>query len=78
MPLVLVMVESTPRQLQSIEWAIAVLDGDGKVELRGQEAIWEPEPVADGNTSGVEAFDSGSPVMPMVEPREQEGSGPDA
>lgn len=78
MPLVLVMVESTPRQMQSIEWALAVLDGDGKVELRGQEPIWESEPVADGNTSGVEAFDSGSPVMPTVEPREEEGSGPDA
>lgn len=78
MPLVLVMVESTPRQLQSIEWAIAVLDDEGKVELLGQEAIWEPEPVADGNASGVESFDSGSPVEPKVEAREGEGSGPDA
>ena len=78
MPLVLVMVVSTPRQLQSIEWAVAVLDGEDKVELRGQEAIWEPEPISDGNASGVEAFDSGSPVMPKVEPREEEGSGPDA
>jgi hypothetical protein len=72
------MVESTPRQLQSIEWAVAVLDGEGKVELRGQEAIWEPEPVADGNASGIESFDSGVPVAPKVEPREQEGPGPDA
>jgi hypothetical protein len=78
MPVVLVMVGSTPRQLQSIEWAVAVLDGEGKVELRGQEGIWEPEPVADGNASGVESFDSGSPVEPKVEAREQEGSGPDA
>ena len=78
MPLVLVMVGSTPRQLQSIEWAVAVLDGEGKVELRGQEAIWEPEPVTDRNASGVEPFDSGSPVGPKVEAREQEGSGPDA
>lgn len=78
MPLVLVMVESTPRQLQSIEWAVAVLDSEGKVELRGQEAIWEPEPVADGNASGTESFDSGVPVAPKVEPREQEESGPDA
>lgn len=77
MPLVLVMVESTPRQLQSIEWAVALLDGEGKVELRGQEAIWAPEPVADRNASGVEPFDSGSPVVPKIEPREQEGSGPD-
>lgn len=78
MPLVLVMVESTPRALQSISWAVAVLDGEGKVELRGQEAIWEPEPVIDDATDGVESFDSGAPVGPKVEPREQEGSGPDA
>jgi hypothetical protein len=78
MPVVLVMVESTPRQLHSIEWAVAVLDGEGKVELRGQEIIWEPEPVADGKASVVESFDSGSPVEPKVEAREQEGSAPDA
>jgi hypothetical protein len=78
MPLVLVMVESTPRALQSIGWAVAVLDGEGKVELRGQEAIWEPEPVIDDATDGVESFDSGAPIEPKVEPREQEGSGPDA
>lgn len=78
MPLVLVMVASTPRQLQSIEWAVAVINGEGKVELRGREAIWEPEPVADGNASGIESFDSGVPVAPRVEPREQEGSRPDA
>lgn len=78
MPLVLVMVESTPRQLQSIEWAVAVLDGEGKVELRGQKAIWEPEPVAAGVASRVEPFDSGLPVEPKLEAREQEGSGPDA
>ncbi|ABL79546.1 MULTISPECIES: hypothetical protein [unclassified Nocardioides] len=78
MSLVLVMVESTPRQLQSIDWAVAVLDDEGKVELRGHESIWEPEPVADANASGVEPFDSGSPVEPKVEAREEEGSGPDA
>ncbi|MFC4944732.1 hypothetical protein [Pseudonocardia sp. GCM10023141] len=78
MPLVLVMVESVPRQLQSIEWAVAVLDGGGKVELRGREAIWVPEPVADGDTSGVASFDSGVPVSPKVEPRVKEGPGPDA
>lgn len=77
MPLVLVMVESTPRRL-SIDWAVAVLDDDGKVELRGQEAIWEPEPVAVKTPTGVDPFDSGEPDMPKVEPREQEGSGPDA
>lgn len=78
MPLVLVIVESTPRALQSIGWAVAVLDGEGKVELRGYEAIWEPEPVSDDATDGVESFDSGAPVEPKVEPRGQEGSGPDA
>jgi hypothetical protein len=78
MPLVLVIVESTPRALQSIGWAVAVLDGEGKVELRGQEAIWEPEPATNDATGGVESFDSGAPVEPKVEPREQEGSGPDA
>jgi len=78
MPVVLVMVASTPRQLQSIEWAVAVLDDEGKVELRGQEAIWEPEPVADADASDVESFDSGSPVEPKVEAREREGSGSDA
>jgi hypothetical protein len=78
MPLVLVIVESTPRALQSIGWAVAVLDDEGKVELRGHEAIWEPEPVSDDATDGVESFDSGAPVEPKVEPREQEGSGPDA
>lgn len=78
MPLVLVLVASTPRQLRSIEWAVAVLNGEGKVELRGQEAIWEPEPVADGNAPGIKSFDSGVPVAPKVEPREQEKPGPDA
>jgi hypothetical protein len=78
MPLVLVMVASTPRQLQSIEWGVAVLAGEGKIEVRGQEVIWEPEPVANGNASRVEPFDSGSPVVPKVEAREREGSGPDA
>ncbi|GAA4885545.1 hypothetical protein [Serinicoccus chungangensis] len=78
MPLVLVLVASTPRQLQSIVWAVAMLHGDGTVELRGQEVVWEPEPVIEGNASRVEAFDSGSPVLPKVEPRKEEGSGPNA
>ncbi|GGS53739.1 hypothetical protein [Actinokineospora fastidiosa] len=72
MPLVLVMVKSTPRQLQSIEWAVAVLDGDGKVKLRGQECIWEPELVADDAASDVESFDSGAPVTPVVELQKQD------
>lgn len=66
MPLVLVMVWSTPRQLQSIEWAIAELDGDGKVQLHGQETLWEPEIVANEVTADVESFDSGAPVVPVV------------
>ena len=78
MPLVLVMVESTPRALQSIGWAVAVRDGEGKVELRGQEVIWKPEEATDAAAAGVESFDSGAPVEPKVEPREQEGPGPDA
>lgn len=77
MPLVLVMVESTPRALQSIEWAIAMRDSEGKVVLRGKETIWEPEPATDEATTGIESFDSGAPVEPKVEPREQEGSDPD-
>ena len=72
MPLVLVMVWSTPRQLQSVEWAVAVLDDSGKVELRGQEPLWEPEPVADDVPSDVESFDSGVPGGPIVERREQD------
>lgn len=71
MPLVLVMVWSTPRQLQSIEWAVAVLDESGKVALRGQESLWEPEVAADDVSSDVESFDSGTPEGPTIEPREQ-------
>lgn len=72
MPLVLVMVWSTPRQLQSIEWAIAALDDSGKVELRGQESLWEAERIADDMSSAVESFDSGTPEGPTIEPREQD------
>lgn len=78
MPLVLVLVASTPWQLQSIEWAIAVLDSDGKVDLRGQETIWEIESAAAGSAIDIEAFDSGSPVMPKIEPRNDEGVAQDA
>lgn len=78
MPLVLVMVRSSPRQLQSIEWAIAVLDDSGKVKLHGQERIWEPEAVHDDAASDVESFDSGTPIAPAVVLRKQEGTHPDA
>ena len=78
MPLVLVTVDSMPHQLLSIEWAVAVLDDEGTVELRGREAIWQWTEAADESVSGVESFDSGVPVAPKVEPRDQDESGPDA
>lgn len=78
MPLVLVMVWSTPRQLQSIEWAVADIDAAGKVTLAGQENIWEPELVAADVASDVESFSAGAPVEPVVHPRKQEGTDPDA
>ncbi len=78
MPVVLVMVWSTPRQLQSIEWAVADLDDAGKVTLHGQDCIWAPELVAADATSSSESFDSGAPVPPAVVPRKQEGVDPDA
>lgn len=79
MPVVLVMVHSSPRQLQSVEWAVAELDeGTGKVKLHGHEAIWEPETDVDGAASDVESFDRGTPVAPVVELQKQEGTQPDA
>jgi hypothetical protein len=76
--LVLVIVDSSPRQLQSIQWAIAVLDEAGKVQLYGQESIWEPELAVVGQASEVESFDSGTPVAPVVELQKQEGPHSDA
>ncbi|MEI2775080.1 MAG: hypothetical protein V9G19_03725 [Tetrasphaera sp.] len=78
MPLVLVLVESSPRQLHSIDWAIAVMDAAGKVALLGRESIWVAETIGDGTNAEVDAFDSGIPPGPRIEPREEEGSGPDA
>lgn len=78
MPVVLVIVHSTPRQLQSVEWAVAVLDGNGKVQLRGHEAIWEPEFLAGGSASDVESFDSGTPVTPVVDLQQRERGETDA
>lgn len=79
MPVVLVIVHSSPRQLQSIEWAVAELDETtGKVKRHGQEAMWEPELVEADAASAGESFDSGTPVPPGIEPREQEGVDPDA
>lgn len=78
MPVVLVMIESTPRRMQSIGWAVAVLNEDGKIELRGEEPIWMPAPNADATASEVESFDSGQAIEPTVEAREQEETDPDA
>ncbi len=79
MPLVLVMVHSSPRQLQSIQWAVAELDQEtGEVKLHGQESIWEPELSVLDAVTDVESFDSGTPKGPMIEPQEQEGTQPDA
>jgi hypothetical protein len=78
MPLVLVMVRSSPRQLQSIEWAVAVLGDSGEVQVRGQECIWEPELIADEAASDVESFDAGTPVQPVVEPQAQDRPQPGA
>jgi hypothetical protein len=78
MPLVLVLVESTPRQLQSIDWAIAMLDDDGTVQLRGRENIWAPEFVVDDAAADAESFDSGTPVAPVVELQQQDRPQPDA
>lgn len=73
MPVVLVMVHSSPWQLQSIEWAVAEFDrASGEIRFRGQETIWQPELVADPGTAEVESFDSGAPIVPVLEPREQE------
>lgn len=79
MPLVLVMVRSSPRQLQSIEWAVAELNEDtGKVTLHGTESIWELELNDDAAATDVESFDSGIPDGPTIKPQEQEGTQPDA
>lgn len=81
MPVVLVMVHSSPRQLQAIDWAVAELDREtGEVGFRGEETLWQPdwqpdwqsEPVADSDASDVESFDSGAPVVPALEPLRQE------
>ncbi|MFT4127766.1 MAG: hypothetical protein QM662_16250 [Gordonia sp. (in: high G+C Gram-positive bacteria)] len=78
-PVVLVMVDSSPQQLRSIGWAVAELDREsGEVGFHGQETIWQPEPVVESDATGVESFDSGTPIPPAVEPREQEGTDPDA
>lgn len=79
MPLVLVMIQSSPRQLHAIDWAVAELNlASGEVSLHGQESIWEPEVTQRAAATEVESFASGTPIEPSIEPREQEGRGPDA
>ena len=78
MPVVLVMVHSVPWQLQKIEWAVAELDAEGKVELHGRHSIWEPELVAADAMSDVEPFDSGAPSAPVVQLQAQDRQGSDA
>lgn len=79
MPLVLVMFRSSPRQLQSIEWAVAeFVEETEEVRYHGQEAIWQPEFAVEAEAPDAESFDHGAPAMPTIEPRKQEGSDPDA
>lgn len=79
MPVVLVKIYSSPRRLQAIDWAVAELDRESSVvSYHGEEAIWQAEPAAQSDTSEVESFASGAPVEPAIEPREQEGTKPDA
>lgn len=80
MPLVLVMVRSSPRQLHSIVWAVADFDQrTGEVKLHGRKSIWESElRDVDDAATDVESFDSGTPNGPTIEPQEQEETQPDA
>jgi len=70
---VLVMVHSTPRQLTSIEWAVAEY-ANGTVRPLGLETIWEHPAEGGDATAEVESFDSGTPVVPSLEPQKQERS----
>lgn len=76
MPVVLVMVHSTPRQLTSIEWAVAEYVG-GTVRPLGLETIWEHPAESGEATDDVESFDSGTPVVPSLELQKQDRT-PDA
>lgn len=79
MPLVLVMIQSSPRQLHSMDWAVAERDiASGEVSLHGLESIWEPEGTQAAAATEIESFASGTPTGPTIEPREQEGKDPDA
>jgi hypothetical protein len=72
MPLLLILVHSSPRQLRKIEWGIAELGEHGRVVLHGQDTIWQPELIDDDAVSDVEPFDSGTPIAPSVEPQRHE------
>ena len=76
MPVVLVMVHSTPRQLTSIEWAVAEYV-NGTVRPLGLETIWEHPVENGGSTFDVESFDSGIPAAPSLELQTQNRT-PDA
>lgn len=71
MPVVLVMVHSSPRQLVSISWAVAEHVA-GKVQLSGEETIWESELGAEAAEANVESFDTGLPVVPTIEVQKQD------
>lgn len=79
MPVVLVMVHSSPRQLQAINWAVAELDREsGEVNFNGEETIWQLEPSTEAEVPDAESFDSGAPVVPALEPQTQERPQSDA
>lgn len=65
MPVVLVMVHSTPRQLSSITWAVAEYHS-GQVHLHGEKSIWSEDFAGEGADIDVESFDSGVPAVPVV------------
>lgn len=65
MPVVLVMVHSTPRQLSSINWAVAEYRA-GEVLLHGDEPVWFHDLAAESVEIDVESFDSGVPAAPVV------------
>ncbi|MFS0735359.1 hypothetical protein ABC304_04080 [Microbacterium sp. 1P10UB] len=65
MPVVLVMVHSTPRQLSSIDWAVAEYRA-GEVHLHGEEPIWSKDFAGEGSDIDIESFDSGVPETPVV------------
>jgi hypothetical protein len=73
MPVVLVKVHSSPDQLRSIEWAIAEYDEhDDQMNLMGLEVIWQADAHSGGSATGVESFDSGTPVAADIDVQEQE------